>query len=249
MSMGTPAFIIVGAARCGTTSLYRNMIQHPSIVPASKKEIHYFDNGFRQGISWYRSQFIDNMGRAITGEASPYYMYHPLAPRRIANVLPNVKLIVLLRNPVDRAYSNYWLWIRTKKEFVSFEAALKAESVRIKNEESRMIADENYYSFNHQFYSYLSRGIYVDQVKVLMNLFKKEQILILKSEDFYATPEKIMDRVWRFLRLPYHEIAQYKRLNRSSYPKMEPELRRQLNEYFSSHNERLYNYLGIDFGW
>jgi len=131
-----PDFIIIGVQRGGTTSLYKYMTKHPKIIPALKKEIHFFDNKFGKGLSWYESQFMQNpffcllkrkrkSEDTITGEASPYYIYHPHVPKRISKILPNVKLIAILRNPIERAFSHYNHEVRLGAEKLSFEDALK----------------------------------------------------------------------------------------------------------------------------
>ena len=132
--MKLPNFLIIGAQRCGTTTLYNQLVSHPDISPATTKELHYFDINFSKGIQWYKEQFNDER---IIGEASPYYIFHPLCPKRIFDIIPEVKIIVLLRNPVERAYSHYWHEIRLGKENLSFEDAISEESSRIKNESKK----------------------------------------------------------------------------------------------------------------
>ncbi len=248
-----PDFIIIGAQRCGTTSLYNYLSQHPCVVPALVKEVHFFDINFHKGIHWYRSHFPTFLEKykqnIITGEASPYYIFHPHAARRIFKIIPQVKLIVLLRNPVDRAYSHYHHEVRIGAETLSFEEAIEKESERLKGEIKKMLENENYYSFNHQHYSYLSRGIYIDQIKVWMSLFPKEQILIIKSEDFYANPSAVFRRVLEFLNLPIWEPKEYKKFNYANYPKMNPATRKRLIKFFEPYNQKLYEYLGVNFGW
>lgn len=264
VNMAMPDLIIIGTQRGGTTSLYKYLLEHPQIVAATTKEIHFFDNNFHRGIPWYRTQFPlliqGDMGETIcrqgfiTGEASPYYLFHPLAPARATLVVPKTKLIVLLRNPVDRAYSHYCRMVMKGRETLSFEDALAQEEARTRDEEQRLIADPHYISYNHQHHTYLARGIYADQLQRWMNYFPSEQFFIIKSEDFYATPDTTLKEIFMFLGLP--EVAreqqqEYKQFNRSTYSqaKMEPETRRRLLTYFEPHNERLSTLLGRDFGW
>jgi Sulfotransferase domain len=259
-----PDFLIIGTQRGGTTSLYSYLTAHPQIVSATRKEIHFFDKNFHRDIPWYRAQFpaliesdmAETIGRqhVITGEASPYYLFHPHAPARAALVVPNTKLIVLLRNPVDRACSHYYYEVERGYETLSFEEALAQEETRTRDEGQRLAADPHYYSPNHRRYSYLARGIYVDQLERWMNHFPKEQFFIIKSEEFYATPERKLQELFLFLGLPDTSGVQqqeYKQLNSStsSQAKMEPEMRKRLLSYFEPYNERLYTLLGRDFGW
>ncbi len=261
-NMAMPDFLIIGTMRGGTTSLYHYLLAHPHIAPATTKEIHFFDWNFHRGIAWYRAQFPLLMQRdvgetigkqgVITFESSPYYLFHPHAPARAALVVPKTKLIVLLRNPVDRAYSHYYFQVARGKETLSFEEALAQEETRTRDEGQRLAADPHYKSYNHQRYTYLARGIYADQLQRWMNYFPKEQFLIIKSEDFYATPDRKLQEIFLFLGLP--EVApvqqEYKQFGRSTYQaKMEPEMRKRLLTYFEPYNERLSTLLGRDFGW
>jgi hypothetical protein len=249
-----PNFLIVGVQRGGTTSLYNYLIMHENIIGASTKEIHFFDNNFHRGISWYQSQFENssdtkNTNESITGEASPYYIFHPLVPKRILGVIPKVKLIILLRNPVDRAYSHYWHERRLGIESLSFEDAIKSEAKRLEGEEQKMLQDETYYSFNHQNYSYLSRGIYVDNLKRWLPLFSREQFFILKSEDLFFNPQQVFNKTLDFLNLTHFKLEKYEKTNAGTYEKINEKTRKHLEEYFKPHNENLNSFLGMDFGW
>jgi hypothetical protein len=254
-----PHFIIIGAQRCGTTSLYNYLVQHPFVAPALEKEVHFFDNNFKKGIIWYRSHFSSFLYKYyfkqvhkrdfVTGESTPYYLFHPHVPKRIFCTIPQIKLLVLLRNPVDRAYSHYHHERRLGIETLSFKQAIKKEKQRLAGELDKIIKDENYYSFNHQHYSYLSRGIYLDQMKLWMSLFSKEQILILRSESFYENPSTVYKKALKFLDLPLWEFGNYKKYNVGRYQNMGTALRKRLVNYFEPHNQRLYKYLGTNFNW
>ena len=253
--MMVPHFLIIGAQRCGTSSLYENIIQHPNVISASTKEVHFFDIKYAKGFSWYETNFKEYEEKKskdeffITGEATPYYLFHPLVPQRIAKVLPKVKLIVLLRNPVNRAYSHYNHEVRLNAEKLSFEDAIKAEEERLSGEEKKMLENENYYSFNHQHFSYLKRGIYVDQIKKWHKFFDREQFLIINSEEFFSEPNKILTKIFDFLDLPAINQINSKISNKGNYPPMKDQTREKLANYFKIHNERLSSYLDWNFGW
>jgi hypothetical protein len=251
-----PDFIIIGAQRCGTTYLYDKLSKHPNIIPALKKEIHFFDVNFSKGIAWYQAHFpAHNAGQNgerqnfAIGEASPYYLFHPLAPRRISKLIPQVKLIAIFRNPTDRAYSQYHQQVRKGFETLSFEDAIHKEKERLSGEAEKMLEDENYDSFAHRHHSYLSRGIYVDQLISWSGFFPKEQLLILKSEDLYKDTSSAIQQITDFLGLPSWKPAEYKKPASSPYPKMNVDARNYLIDFFKPHNQRLYDYLGVDFGW
>jgi hypothetical protein len=251
-----PDFLIIGAQKAGTTFLYYLLCQHPYVAPTSEKELHYFDSQrINRGIEWYRSNFPPPSSkdgrRVIAGEASPYYLYHPLAAKRAAEFVPEAKLIALLRNPVDRAYSDYQNRLREGNEFLSFEEAIEAEEERIGGEREKMLADEGYSSTSHRRHSYLARGVYVDQLKEWHEHFEKDQLLVIKSEDFFARPEESLGGVFDFLELPVWrpELLSVSLRNESDYEPMDPATRERLESYFEPHNQRLYEYLGTDFGW
>src|SRR5947209_7625266 len=190
-----PDFLIIGTQRGGTTSLYHYLQAHSCLKPTTTKEVHFFDKKYRKGLLWYRGHFPLVWEKVyaqrvqkrafVTGEASPAYLFHPHVHKRIAQVLPHVKLIVLLRNPVDRAYSQYYHSLELGLETRSFEEAIQDEVERTSQEREKILKDEHYQSYTYRHHSYLTRGIYVDQLQAWMRFFSREQFLILKSEDLY----------------------------------------------------------------
>jgi hypothetical protein len=189
--------LIIGAQRAGTTSLYNYLTAHPEIAPAATKEVHFFDVHYSKGPAWYEAQFAGRAESQITGEASPYYLFHPLAAVRAAALLPEAKLIVLLRNPVDRALSQHQHETRRGKETLSLEQALAVEDSRLAGEAERIVREPGYRSTAHQWYSYRARGCYMDQIENWLRCFRREQLLILLSEQFYADPSTELRRVTR----------------------------------------------------
>lgn len=253
-----PKFVIIGQQKCGTTTLYHLMCQHPQIKAAARKELNFFNKNYFRGLEWYEKKFpstlVKSLGKlrgqeVITGEASPYYMFHPLSAMRMAPVLPEAKLIVLLRNPVDRAYSHFNHATRGKRETLPFEEALAKESVRLAGETEKLMNDERYFSFNHRYWSYTSRGIYVDQLKEFRKYFAEKQFLVIKSEEFFIETQKILDEVFSFVGVDPWQPPHLKPMNTGTYSEIKLDTREQLRKFFEPHNERLYHYLGRDLGW
>jgi hypothetical protein len=251
-----PDFLIIGEAKCGTTALYDHINAHEFVLQAMEKEVHFFDLHYFRGLDWYRSQFPlmwrarrNGARRFLTGEASPYYMFHPHAPGRIKATLPGVKLIAMLRNPVERAYSHYQHEVRRQHETLSFAAAIDAEPGRLQGELERMIENPRYNSREHRWHAYATRGIYVDSLQKIMRLFDREQVLILRSEDYFAAPDATLNRVLDFLDLPRRQPSPVVRRNEGSYAAIDSRLRRRLVDFFAPHNARLSDFLGVDFGW
>lgn len=249
-----PNFVIIGVQKGGTTSLYQYLENHPNVQVSFKKEIKYFDCNFHHSLSWYRSHFptIRRMRKkrpAITGEASPYYIFHPWAAERLASTIPHARLILLLRNPVERAYSHYQHNVRTGREKLSFEDAIAAEPERLAGIEERIIADPSYPLFKHMHYSYLTKGIYLSQIKRWHQHFPREQLLIMPSETLYANPGAALRQVECFLGIPHYDFSNLKPYNVGEYAAMKSETRRQLEEFFRPHNEQLSEYLEANYHW
>ncbi len=251
-----PDFVIVGAQKGGTTSLYHLLTQHPHVERAPVKEVHFFDRPerFEKGIEWYRRCFPPPRWkegrRTITGEATPYYLFDPHAAERMAEVIPQARLIALLRNPVDRAYSHYFMQRRHGQETGSFEEAVEAEIARLADGEKEPSEHERGSGVSQGSSDLLARGIYVDQLLRWSRFFDDEQMLVLKSEDLFERPAHTLRVVLDFLELPQWEPPAWEVRNKGDYEqKMDPEVRRWLEEYFEGHNRRLYEYLGVDFGW
>ena len=255
-----PDFIVIGAAKAGTTSLYGWLSGHPYVSPASTKEVHFFDYNFFRGKDWYRTHFPLEQERAafeqehgrpfLTGEASPSYVSHYWAPQRIAAMLPGVKLIMLLRNPVDRAYSQFRMSQREGEEpLESFEEALAKEDARLDAERARSLADPRYNSWPIGCWSYQMRSRYAEQLERWLPLFPREQFLFCDSQELSSQPEQALQRVYDFLGLPRDESRDLPFLHTGEYDPLPPDVRERVSEYFQPHNERLYELLGVDYGW
>jgi len=206
-----------------------------------------------RGINWYQVffPFKDLLRRKfLTGDATPRYLDHPHAPKRVKEIIPNVKFIVLLRNPIDRAYSMYNMRVSRGRETCSFEEAIRLEKERTQDEFKKMEEDENYYSSPYFHHSYLDRGIYVDKLQRWMSIYPKEQFLIIKSEDFFKNTSENYYKVLNFLGLPPHELESYPIQGRvNKLDPMSSNVRKQLVQFFKPHNEKLYQLIGKNLGW
>ena len=250
-----PDFIIIGSMKCGTTSLYYDICEHPCVSAAAYDEIGFFDSNFHLGLNWYRSMFptkgqIDDVRRkegvAITGEDTPFYFWNPIAAKRIQKILPNIKLIIILRNPIDRAYSEYQDLVSRESNSPSFETFIENEINTRKK--GIIITEENFEIFN-QNDSYLLKGIYIDQLKIWAGLFPKEQIFTLSTESLNSDPTASMESVFQYLNLPDYKIKNTQHQKQKKYTPMDSQTRKLLIEFFKPHNERLFKFIGKKFDW
>ena len=245
-----PDFMIIGAQRAGSTSLYRNICAHPQVLPAKVKEVHYFDVRIGRGPRWYRSNFptsrhlrrIARDGQpALTGEASPYYLLHPAVPERVAALLPDVKLMAILRDPVGRAISNYYQQVKRGHEARPMADALFTDTGAADDWDERSGAARRT--------NYLARGHYAEQLERWLRHFPREQLLVLETATLSRSGGAGFDRVLGFLGLAAWRPESFLEANVQSYPDADPDVLARLDEYYEPHNQRLWELLGEAWDW
>jgi hypothetical protein len=190
-----------------------------------------------------------NGRRLVVGEASPSYILHPLAPERVHRLVPGARLVALLRDPVDRAYSHYQHEVVRGTETLPFEEALDAEEERLRGEVERMSADPAYFSHAWWNFTYLARGRYAEQLERWFALFPREQLLVVSSADLHDRPAETYAEILGHIGVEPHELASYPHLFSREYSPMPDDARARLTEYYAEPNRRLYELLGRDFGW
>lgn len=260
-----PDFLVIGAMRSGTTSLARWLRAHPQAFVPVTKELHFFDLHWDQGVAWYERHF-DGAGQAsAAGEATPNYLYHHEVPGRIAQVLPGIRLVAVLRNPVDRAWSHYWMNVQKGRERLSFEDALASEPKRLATEDAPWR------------WAYLDRGRYAEQLRRYEERFGRYRMHVLLFDDMRADAVAAYRGVCRFLgiddavvpdevgrpanayrKVRSHRVARLARrlpvklrdavgrLNsqQAAYPRMDDSTRERLAAHFAPHNAALAEWLG-----
>ncbi|MGB3404531.1 MAG: tetratricopeptide repeat protein [Microcoleaceae cyanobacterium] len=250
-----PNFIIIGSMKAGTTSLYNYISQHPHFLPCIRKEIDFFSIRYDKGIDWYLAHFpkVPKESNFFTGEASTSYLDYPKVPQRLYQHFPDVKLIAILRNPVERAFSHYHhkKKYHPGKEQRSFEEAIGEEMNFLEQLENPILQAYSNTDdpFGHLRSGYLLRGLYIYFIQQWIDLFPKEQIKIFKSEEFYDNPEAVMKQVFEFLEVSDHQLASYPQYNSGSYSPISDKVRQKLSDFFHVHNQKLENYLNIELGW
>ncbi len=255
-----PQFLVIGTKRGGSTSLFEYLIQHPDVIPPYvAKGSRYFDVHYHRGQPWFRSHFPlertamrrarDTKTRMITGEASPYIIYHPLAAERIAKALPNVQLLLAVRDPVERAWSHYQYEVARGFEPLDPIAAFAAEASRLQGEVQRMVEEPGYLAKAHRHWSYVDRGRYAAQLERLYEWVPPDQVLVVSSEQLFARTNETMQKVARFLGLrpfDWRDTATFKAGVGQSMP---PLLRAELTALFRDDNDRLFTLLNETYDW
>ena len=254
-----PDFIILGGVKCGATALYETLTQHPQILPALRPDVHFFDHHHERGLNWYRHHFplipygfgkkLVSGGPVLTGETTPHYLFHPHVPWRLHAAIPHAKLIVLLRDPAARAFAHYRHNLAQNLETLQFAEALAREEDRLRDDRAYLQRNQLHLSADYQHYSYAAAGMYCDQLAAYHALFAKEQLLILKSEEFYAKPGLTMQKVLAFLGLGHNLPAEMSLPRIAPEPPVPTAVADRLRLTFEPHNRRLYEYLGEDLGW
>lgn len=258
-----PNFLGIGAARAGSTWVARNLGLHPDVCLPRDKELHFFDRYYDRGIEFYESQFSACSGQSAVGEVTPQYFHNLAVAPRIKETLPAVRLIVCLRNPVERAYSHYW-------------------NIRAKSPESESLSFEEKLQQPTEIFQV---GYYYDHLMRYYELFPKDQVLVLLYEDLKADPEAFLREIFSFLNvdvdfvspLAHHKVNvaashqdlgqskllwhfyrvlgrigahraahSVEKINRRDLPAMRPETREFLLEVYRPKNELLQELIGRD---
>lgn len=227
-----PDFMIIGPTRCGTSSLYMNLLRHPRIDGAKKDKLAFFYANYEKGIEWYKAQFPDVKSGVLLCDATALYIFYPECPKNIYHWIPEIKLIVMLRDPVSRSWSHFCC--------------------------NRSREDSEWQNLMRSNHSVLEQGIYADLLLPWLGYFDREQLLIIKSENFFENSGQIVSECFKFLNLPdmkfesyeYYDLRKKKpNQNLGEHPKIPCEIEKWLRQFFTPHNQRLYRLLKKDFGW
>jgi len=243
--LSAPNFLIIGQAKCGTSSLYKYLTQHPKILPAIEKEINFWNGNFAKGLDWYLAHFpaISAEHNFLTGEASPGYLDSYKSAVSVFQNFPSIKLIVLLRNPVDRTMSHYHMCVKQNRDNRSIEEAILS-GIEVMTTKAN---GNSAYDVNGN--SYLKRSQYIEAISKWMELFPKKQFLILRSEDLFADPATTVNQVFKFLGVEPYQLPEYPKKNSGNYPPISQSMHRTLSNYFRPFNQQLEEYLDRKFNW
>lgn len=236
--------------------MYTSLINHPDVLKAAKKEVRFFDVNYERGEAWYRAHFPirPRMGRTIrrrviSGEASPFYLFHPAVPRRAGRIVPRAKIIAILRNPVDRAISSYYEANSKGNEPLSLEGALLAEEERIRGERGRLLDDDSFWSTEYFNFTYKEKGKYINQLREWEGFYPRDQILVIQAERLFSDTPSALFEICDFLGIPPWALSSPGEMNARQYPPTPEHIRNYLEDYFRPYNDQLFEYLGEEWDW
>jgi hypothetical protein len=255
-----PDIFIGGVQKGGTSSLYYAMVQHPQIIPGKRKEIFYYNitPNYGKGLSYYKQFFGTSLyktfktisgGKPVhTIDATTHMLDCKEAPSRILNDVLNAKMIFILRDPSERAFSQYKMSVKKGFEKTSFENALKLEEERIKDGLTHVLADPKH-NYAYQRLAYRSKGLYADHLKYWFNNFPKENIHVINAEEFYKAPSSVYKELCRFLDIDENISVKFEKKNEGKEGTMDPKTKAALQEFYKPHNEELYKLLNKRYDW
>jgi hypothetical protein len=257
-----PDFLVIGAMRSGTSSLYKYLSQHPQISASLRKEVEYFTRNYSEGERWYRQHFPLEARKAVAGargrtlltfEATPYYLFEPRCPPRAHQLLPEARIIAVLRDPVDRAYSDFQHMCRHGFEKLGFAEAVQAEPRRVGPEIERMTREPGYFSRDHHHFSYFERGRYAPQLHRWLSYYRRDQVLLLESEDLYRRPAELLHQVQDFLGVHRWVPTQFRNYSYVGEPppraRIDDQLRHELRARYAHDDEELAQLWGRTPSW
>jgi tetratricopeptide (TPR) repeat protein len=244
-----PNFLILGAQKAGTSSLFKYAVQHPQIIPPLRKELEFWSLRMKRGLDWYLSQFPAIPPGDLTylsGEACPGYLDHDMSAERLRAEFPDIKLVVILRDPVERAYSHYNHWRRRQQESCDFETAIEAKLDHLTSGSDGTVDEQQLWNSPHD---YLARGVYVVFLKHWMSIFPRDRFLILSNNQLNSDPQATLSQFFDFLELPDAAIQADLRHNVGTYPPLSTALRQRLEQFYAPYNQELEAFLGQTFDW
>ena len=251
-----PDFLVIGAKRCGTTSLYQHLPEHPCISKSPHDNMGFFNDNFHLGVNWYKSFFPttftrnkikSKFGDFLAFDVTTKYMEEESTANNVYQTKPNMKIIIILRNPVDRAYSQYHLSVRQTAERRSFEDVVEENMNRLNKESHEHYEIKPKFSVKED--NYLKKGLYALQLRYWLKIFPRENILIVSTEEFESNQQIIYNKIFEFLNISKFEVKNTKKMEKGNYPPMKSETRNLLLDYFRSHNHELFELINIKFDW
>ena len=252
-----PDFLIIGAKRCGTTSLFHHLPEHPSIAKSHHDNIGFFNDNFHLGVNWYRSFFSTisykkkmqkKYGKFLSFDVTTRYMESRRTAENVKKIKPEIKIIIMLRNPIDRAYSQFNVSVRDRTENREFQDAISQE-INMLEQEFRDKDDTKLHEFSNDDRHYIKKSLYAMQLKPWFELFPRNNILVLSTEEFKKDDSLTYKQIFNFLNIPKFSIKGKKLMEKGNYSPMKKDTREILSDYFKDHNEELFKLIEKKYEW
>ena len=252
-----PDFLIIGAKRCGTTSLFSHLPEHPCIVESHHDNIGFFNDNFNLGVNWYKSFFPTKSykkniekkhGKFLAFDVTTRYMENKRTAENIKKIKPEIKIIVMLRNPIDRAYSQFHVSVKDNDEQLSFDEAVNEEMNRLK-QEIKECNDNKLRAFPKEHRHYIRKSLYAMQLRPWFDIFPRDNILVLSTEMFKENEKQIYNEIFKFLDIPEIQIRDKQHMQKGEYTPMNKKVHKELGDFFKKHNEELFDLIGKRFDW
>lgn len=247
-----PDFLVIGGKRCGTTTLFEFLRQHQMIAEPVIDHMGFFDDNYSIGINYYKSFFpikTEETAKKLDYDVTTSYLTSPFVAERVAKEIPNVKIIVLLRNPTSRAWSDYNASQKKDVSEEQFQSYIDDELQELEASDFEEKVSKNDYNMSEPFSNFIKKGLYAVYLKKWLKLFPRKNFLFISTESFSKDENKVFKQIFDFLGLSNFEIHKLQRMSKGNYEKLNPKIKNKLDLFFASHNDELFKLINEKYDW
>ena len=247
-----PDFLVIGGKRCGTTTLFEFLRQHQMIAEPVIDHMGFFDDNYSIGINYYKSFFpikTEETAKKLDYDVTTSYLTSPFVAERVAKEIPNVKIIVLLRNPTSRAWSDYNASQKKDASEEEFQTYIDDELQELEASDFEEKVSKNDYNMSEPFPNFIKKGLYSVYLKKWLKLFPRKNFLFISTESFSNDENKVFKQIFDFLGLSNFEIHKLQRMSKGNYEKLNPKIKNKLDLFFAPHNDELFKLINEKYDW
>ncbi len=247
-----PDFLVIGGKRCGTTTLFEFLRQHQMIAEPVIDHMGFFDDNYSIGINYYKSFFpikTEETAKKLDYDVTTSYLTSPFVAERVAKEIPNVKIIVLLRNPTSRAWSDYNASQKKDASEEEFQTYIDDELQELEASDFEEKVSKNDYNMSEPFSNFIKKGLYSVYLKKWLKLFPRKNFLFISTESFSNDENKVFKQIFDFLGLSNFEIHKLQRMSKGNYEKLNPKIKNKLDLFFAPHNDELFKLINEKYDW
>ncbi len=247
-----PDFLVIGGKRCGTTTLFEFLRQHQMIAEPVIDHMGFFDDNYSIGINYYKSFFpikTEETAKKLDYDVTTSYLTSPFVAERVAKEIPNVKIIVLLRNPTSRAWSDYNASQKKDASEEEFQTYIDDELQELEASDFEEKVSKNDYNMSEPFSNFIKKGLYAVYLKKWLKLFPRKNFLFISTESFSNDENKVFKQIFDFLGLSNFEIHKLQRMSKGNYEKLNPKIKNKLDLFFAPHNDELFKLINEKYDW